>query len=513
VKAVINERFWIKATDSIRSKVQDLYQFKTYDEKQCDRCELRPERHCDVCSDCPAYLGETKLWKTKDTATDTWIGVPKGNRVKIHKLCGDQKKTKIVDKRSTCRMAHRIKFTGVLREHQIKPIDDIIAKGYGVLLAPPRSGKTVMACAIACRMRFKTLILAAQQEWLDEFYRTFMGNETIPAMTNAPDIAQFESTPIVGFCKTVADFERHDVCLATYQSFISKGGKERLKQVSSMFGLVIVDEVQGTASTEFARVMLGLNARHVIGLTGTNDRKDGKYQPITLDIIGPVTARAVVETMTPTVKLVESPASTTYNYKLWTYAMRYLATHKERNALIVKYAVHYIKLGHSIVIPVMTVAHSRLLSDAINLAYGKNISVSFTSQGLTKTRRAEILDGARSYKIKCVVGIRSLVQTGINVPRWSCLIEAMPISNVPKFTQETSRIRTTMKDKPEPVILHIIERFGPSSGCLRTCYWQTYVKDGFKMSDKTRKQILGYIPNKRQQKSMSTNLSASFDLV
>lgn len=507
MKAILNERFWLRHTDAREEVARELYQFKTYDEKSCDRCEFRPERHCDVCSDCPAFLGETALWKTMERGNTNWIGVPRGNRAKLKKFVGGDRIT-IVDRRGNDRMRTPLKFTGKLRDNQKEPIRDAIAAGYGVLKAPPRAGKTVMAAAIACRMGYKTLILAAQQEWLDEFYRTFMGNDSIPAMTNAPEIAQFESMAIVGHCKTVDDFARHDVCLATYQTFITPGGRKKLDAIKSMFGLIVIDEVHGTAATAYARVLLGFNARHMIGLTGTDDRKDGLYK-ITRDIVGRVTSTAIVQTLVPTLKIVETPASTSHDYKHWTFAMRYLSNHKERNALIVKYAVHDIRAGRSLVIPVTLVAHAKSLADAINKEYGKDVAVAFVSQGLTKVRRAEILEGARSYKIKCVVGIRSLVQTGINVPRWDTLYEVMPISNVPKFTQETSRIRTVQDGKQAPLIRHFLERFGPSTGCFRTCYFQTYVKDNFKMNDLTKKLAMDYLSKKKK----FAGIKANFGLV
>jgi superfamily II DNA or RNA helicase len=415
------------------------------------------------------------LWSEREDKTgQTWIGVPKGNRVKLKKLVGDNK-LQVSDKRPTPKMQYPLAFTGKLRSHQKKPIAKIIEVGYGVLKAPPRAGKTVMAVKIACALGLKTLIVAAQQEWLDEFYRTFCGNDTEAAMSNAPDIEKFEGTRIVGMCKTVADFQKFDVCLATYQTFITKGGKAKLKKIRSAFGLVIVDEVHFGAATEFSKVLLGINARHMIGLTGTDDRKDGMY-PVVQDIIGPVKAQAFVETLLPTVKIIPTPAATTYNYKQWVYAMRYLANHKERNKLIVKHAVHDIKQGRSIVIPVTLVKHATLLANAINKRMGEQVAVAFVSQGLTKAKRQQILKDARSYKIKCVVGIRSLVQTGVNVPRWDTLYEVMPISNEPKFTQETARIRTTSDDKKPPLIKHFLEDFGPSKGCFRVCWWQTYVK-------------------------------------
>lgn len=501
--AIINELFWVRHSGELEERARELYQQKVYDEKSCDRCELRPDRHSEVCDECPAYSGEITLWREREINGRSWIGVPKGNRKKIKQFVGDMELVK-KDRRGDEPMSTPLKFTSGLRPHQKKPVAKAIEKGYGVLKAPPRAGKTVMAAAIACGLKKKTLILAAQQEWLDEFYRTFMGNDANDAMTNAPEIAQFESRAIVGHCKTVEEFKRHDVCLATYQTFITPGGRKKLKAIKNLFGTIIIDEVHYGAATEYAKVLLRFNAKHVFGLTGTDDRKDGMY-PIVTDIVGPVTARCKVETLIPTVKMVETPASTSYNYKVWTYAMRYLANHKERNALIVKHAVHDIKAGRSIVIPVALVNHAKELAEAINKKMGKEVAVAFVSQGLTKARRAEILTKARTYKIKCIVGIRSLVQTGVNVPRWDTLYEVVPISNVPKFTQETSRIRTVEDGKQPPMIKHFIETFGPSQGCFRTCWWQTYVKEGFRIDDKTREIANRYLSKSKGRSSPNSN--------
>lgn len=508
MKAILNERFWVLKTPEMLRRAKDLYQHKIYDERACDKCEFRPDRHTEMCDECPSYTGEVRLWRKIEKGDNEWIGVPRGNRTKLKHLVAG-KKPIIMDKRIQARMKFPIKFTGKLRDHQPKPIREVLAKGYGVLEAPPRAGKTVMAAYITCKLRKKTLILAAQQEWLDEFYRTFVGDDQNEAMTNIPEIEQFESRKIIkNSCKTIEDFQNHDICLSTYQTFITPGGRKKLQQIKKLFSVVIIDEVHYGASTEFAKVLLGLNPRHMFGLTGTPDRKDGQYRVVE-DIVGRVTGRAKVETMIPSVQIVPTTATTTHNYKHWTYAMRYLANHKERNALIVKHAVHDIKAGRSIVIPVTLVNHAKLLVEAINKKMGKEIAVAFVSQGLTKEKRRQILLGARSGKYRCVVGIRSLVQTGVNVPRWDTLYEVMPISNVPKFTQETSRIRTVDDNKQPPLIKHFLEQFGPSVGCFRTCWFQTYLKSRFKVSDKTKEKATLFLSNKR--KTVSRN--ADFTMV
>lgn len=207
---------------------------------------------------------------------------------------------------------------------------------------------------------------------------------------------------------------------------------------------------------------------------------------IVKDIIGPVTARCEVETLVPEVRIIETQAATSKTYNQWHHVINYLANHKQRNAQIVKYVEHDLKEQRSILIPVVGVKHAHTLVEMINKRCGANTAVAFVGQGMSKKQRREFLEKARSYKIKVVVGIRKIVQQGVNVPRWDTLYEVMPISNPPKAKQETSRIRTDDEGKQSALIRVFIENFGPSKGCFRTLYWQTFVKEGFRISPKQR---------------------------
>lgn len=488
--AVIDQKVWIPITREREALAKEMYIHHRYEEASCKRCEFKEERPSDACSECASYLGSVQLYAKRKINGKSHIGVPKGNRVKLRSLIG--KKTLIVDDlRPAPKMRYKLEFVGQLRPHQIEPIEQVIKARYGVLKAPPRAGKTVMAVAIACKLGLKTLIIAGQSEWLDEFERTFSGNETNEPMSNAPDIEKFMGRRIVGRCSRIEDFEKYDVALATYQTFLSAKGKKLLKQVNDLFGLVIIDEVHEGAANGYAGVLASLKAKYIFGLTGTDDRKDGMYK-IVEDIIGPVTATAKVVTLVPTVRIIDTKTTTSYNYKGWTAAMQFLASHEKRNKLIASYAVKDIKNGRSIVIPVLFVAHAEQLAKLINLEFDTPVAEVFS--GVNKVKNRKILERARSGETLCIVGIRKKTQTGINVPRWDTLFEVMPISNKPKAEQETSRIRTDVPGKQPPLIRVFTESFPQSRMCLPTLYWKTFVMNKFKMSPETKsafKQFFG----------------------
>lgn len=241
---------------------------------------------------------------------------------------------------------------------------------------------------------------------------------------------------------------------------------------------ILVSNCHKIGADCFSQVLSEFESRYRLGFTATPKRKD-RREFLSEHIIGPVTSKVEPEQVIPKVFVHLSGIEPKYAYKTWTPAMQFLARDKKRMKLIAQLAVADVLAGHSVLIPVVFVKQATELADMIDdLLYKKydrkNLAIAFTSR--LKDRKTA-LEKIRKGKIKVVVGIRSLIQAGLNVPRWSSLIEASPISNVPNFTQETARIRTPAPElnKPQPIIRHILDENmgGMSVGCFATCF-QTY---------------------------------------
>ncbi len=260
----------------------------------------------------------------------------------------------------------------------------------------------------------------------------------------------------------------------TYQAFISeKNGKNRFKKIDKQIGTVGIDEVDKSAAAGFAKVVSMFRARYRFGVSGTIDRKDGLHF-ITRAILGPVVAESKREALTPTVILHDTDIVCNKKFTggpgAWVRAMQFLAKEKKRNQLIVDWVMKDLAKGHSIVIPLLFKNHVKLIMDMINEQYGKDICASFVGGGggKNKLERKRILTAAKAGKIRVVVGIRSLLQRGLNVPQWSCLYEVSPISNKPNLQQETARVRTPLEGKRAPIIrLFFDKQVGQSVGCAR----------------------------------------------
>lgn len=280
---------------------------------------------------------------------------------------------------------------------------------------------------------------------------------------------------------------------STYQTFISEMGQKRFARIKGLFGTVGVDEVHKGNATHFAKVLSNLHPKYKYGLTATPERKDGRSFLVD-HIIGPVTHEVEIKRLRPEVQFIETGFSK--EYKSWVYAMRGLEKSEARNELIVDNVFKQLKDGHSIVIPLCFRSHIDTLVEMINSRARRKIAEPFHG-GQSKEQRTSIIIAARKGKVKVVVGMRQMIQLGINVPKWSAIFEVIPISNPPNHEQEVSRILTPMEGKPRPLILYFIDNNGAGKGCLRTCVFKTHVPLGHYISKNQWDMVGPYLRRRR----------------
>lgn len=474
---IISDKIYVPIHLVNKKRMKRNYLIYKYDLKNCLACDNRYEKHNYLCDQCAAFKGKYKLYSETTIKGREYYGLNLGDRLNIIKKAGLPKNAfkNIVDRRSTPELGFKLKFKGTLRDYQKVAIAKWLENGYGQIVAPPRSGKTVMMVKIVTKVGFRALILAHQDDLLKQAYASFYKDEDGNDFTNIARLEEKLGKKLVYIAKTREDMLKYPIVLATYQKFITPKGKKFLAKIVKHFGIIFIDECHKGSAAEFSKVLAAFEAKHKCGLTATPKRKD-EQEFLTEHIIGPVTSRVDPPQVKPKVVIHLTGVVPIRQYKMWMPAMQFLARDKERQKLIVKQAVKDVAAGHHIVIPVTFVKQAKDLAEAIDKAlykkFGKKgLAVTFMGKTLNRT---ELLAKAKSGKIKVVVGIRSLIQAGINVPLWSCLYEIAPISNVPNHTQETARIRTPMDGKLQPLIRHFVdEHMGMTIGCFRTC-WSVY---------------------------------------
>ena len=394
-----------------------------------------------------------EVWKEVIFGGTTWIGLPRGRPdLASQALIG--KNPVVADHRVDAPIQLPIEFQGKYRKFQKPAIRALVKSPNGVLKSKPRTGKTVMATGALLKIQQKTLILAHQTDLIEQFC-----NETINARKKKQLFDGRLHPGVAGICSTYEDFERHDICLATYQTFLSSKGQRLLSRIRRFFGLVIVDEVHRAPATRYFEILSQFPAKSVHGLTATDDRKDGKW-PLSELLIGPVVFETEPDNvMTPRVYGVyTSMKPRNPQPKTWVGCENMLFRNNDRNVMIAKQAVKDAKKGHHVLIPVKRVAHAEVLSELINNLYGREVCFIFTARHVRKVDRQWARDEMNTNKkIRVTIAMRQML-TGMNVPRWSCEYTICPISNPPQYTQEVDRICTAMEGKPQPIVRYFYDR-------------------------------------------------------
>ena len=470
VKMYAREAFYIPIKDigkKLANKIIEKYTYRFYEEKACAQCDWLKDRHSDNCDTCPAYKGGMQLAKKVEVNEKKFIVTPAGDKAGILKLL--EKKgfdVTVKSKREEIPFKRPIKFTGTLKPDQAEAVKAIHKKKNGVIKAPPRSGKTVLSSAAVCEIGMKTIILAAQYSWLAGFRETFLGSKTQEALTNA-------KSKYVGYAKKLEDFEKYDVCLVTYQTFNSPGGRKLLKKIRDMFTVLVVDEVHMGAAPNFAHLLSQLNVKYRVGLSGTPNRKDGRF-PLVTNLIGPTIHTSVVKRLKPTIVLTRTEYKKADGKSrapsAWTYMVGALEKDKKRLKLIAKCVLQDVKDKHMVIIPF---AHKKAVDMCvrmINDKAGKQLAHVFDGR-VKKTKRDEIVDKARRYKIKVLVGNAKMLSTGLNIPRASMLYESTLSSNMENCEQRVSRVLTPHDGKPDPRVRIFLDDMAVRKRCLANEYW------------------------------------------
>jgi len=476
-KILISNKIYVPKSEVDMSSVKDNYVTNLYEERACKLCDNYDSRHNYLCDVCPAFKERIVLYNTKVIKGITYVGLPTGDKSKVERkarISFDE--FKIIDKRTVAPFRYPIKFTAKLRPVQEKLVEDFLKKKYGMIVAPPRTGKSITMLNTCLQLGQRTIFMANQHEFLSQIMDHIHGNEEegIPKCTNLPELEKKYGKKLYGFPKTDKDYEDYEILFLTYQSLISeKNGKNRLALIKPNFGTLAIDEAHRSNAKCFAATISSMRTRFKLGCSGTLSLKNGK-EFIAAALIGPVSAKTSIEALIPTVYVHHTPVEGR-KYQpgpaAWVYAMQYLSGHKKRNAMIVDRAIKDLANGHNIVIPVSFKKHVLELQNLINTAYGSNICGTFMGGGGKKNKedRKALLTRVKANEIRVTVGIRSLLQLGLNVPSWSVIYEILPISNEPNLKQETARICTPKVGKRPPIIRLFVDLNQPqSAGCART---------------------------------------------
>ena len=191
-----------------------------------------------------------------DETIDDQLVLPRGLLETTTAIIGQAgSKTEVADERISGE-ATSLSLATDLTPAQQAAVNDLLGHDLGLLVAPPGSGKTVMACAVIAARSVSTLVLVDRKTLADQ-WRTQIQTllDTKPGQLGG------------GRSKLTGRID-----IATLQTLARR---TNLDDKVSAYGLVIVDECHHVPAAAFESAVRTIPARAWLGLTATPYRRDG----------------------------------------------------------------------------------------------------------------------------------------------------------------------------------------------------------------------------------------------
>jgi len=187
--------------------------------------------------------------------TENEIIIPRGFIGKVLRFCKEQNLE--FDFQDNRKLKEEIpySFNATLRNHQKKVIETISKKDFGVIVAPPGSGKTIMGLKIIADKKQSSLIVVHRKQLLEQW------QERVQAFLAIPK----HEIGIIGQGKVKIGKQ---ITIATIQSL-----PKQIEQLQNQFGTILVDECHHIPAETFRNTIEKLNTFYLYGLTATPFRK------------------------------------------------------------------------------------------------------------------------------------------------------------------------------------------------------------------------------------------------
>jgi superfamily II DNA or RNA helicase len=346
-----------------------------------------------------------------------------------------------------------IEFQGKLTQTQRDAAQALLPHDTGVFVAPPGSGKTVVAAYLVAARACSTLIIVHRKQLLDQWLTQL----TLFLRVGPESIGQIHGT-------RRAPTGRIDI--AMFQSLVRR---DRVADLVADYGQVIVDECHHVPAVQFERVLREAKARYILGLTATPHRRDG-HHPISEMQLGPVRhrispkAQALSRTFAHRLIVRE----TTFRSGLVDEHMPIqslyaaLARDEERNALILSDIVYALQEGRSPI--VLTERKDHLEHLARRLARtARHIIVlqGGTGPRVDRAIRAQ-LDAVPAHEERVILATGRYAGEGFDDARLDTLFLALPVSWKGTLIQYAGRIHRLHPEKLEVRIFDYVDQEVPA---------------------------------------------------
>jgi superfamily II DNA or RNA helicase len=342
-------------------------------------------------------------------------------------------------------------FRGTLRGGQERAVRELLRHEDGILAAGTAFGKTVAALRIVAERNTGTLVLVNRRQLIDQWVQR---------------IAQFLGVPEREVGRIGGGRRRATgrIDVATIQSL---GRGREGNGGLGMYGFVVVDECHSLSAPTFERVVRGIGAKYVLGLSATPVRRDGLH-PVVAMLCGPVryvadaeeVARAEpfahVAIVRPTgfrLSLALAEAVGRGERTVFSAISAELAGNAERNAQIAADVVRAAREGRVPLVLTDRREHVAVLAELVGLEIGNVFAMQGGLGRKAMRNMLAALEGLPAGAPRAVVATGQFLGEGFDYPPLDTLFLAMPISWRGRIAQYAGRLHRLHAGKREVRIL------------------------------------------------------------
>lgn len=354
--------------------------------------------------------------------------VPRGFTGKLIRFC---KENSIVFDFKDERLKHpNIQFYCQvdLRDYQKPVLENVNKKDFGIIVAPPGTGKTVIALKLIAEKQQPTLIVVHRKQlavqWIERI-QTFLG---IP----------LHEIGMIGQGKSKVGKQ---ITIATIQSLTKVLDDDKFGLPES-FGTIVVDECHHIPAESFRRAIGKLETFYLYGLTATPFRKysDGKLIFIHLgEIIAELKPTEVSPYNTAKVIIRNTTLDVPFNSKTDRFeTLSNILIHDSlRNQLIAADIITEIKTGKRVVVLTERKEHIESLNQYLKLRF-ETITLSGDDSATSRSLKWQLL---KSGHFQVLITTGQLFGEGADIQNAESLFLVYPFSFQGKLIQYMGRVQ------------------------------------------------------------------------
>ena len=373
-------------------------------------------------------FGTERFFKFVEESENEVI-VPRGFIGKLIRFCRENKiEHEFIDDRKKHKTIPFV-FNAKLREHQKVVIESISKKDLGVIVAPPGSGKTIVALKIISEKQQPALIIVHRKQLVEQWIERI---ETFLSIPNS-EIGRIQQ----GKCKIGTK-----ITIATIQSLSKEFIKDDVKNILTAFGTIIVDECHHIPAETYRNTIAKLHTFYLYGLTATPFRKynDGKLIFIHLgEIISEIKSDEISTAHQANIIIRNTELDVPFNSKTDQFETlsKILIHDSTRNKLILKDVTVELKEGKRVVIITERREHIDSLCQYLKQSY-ETITLSGEDSEPNRKNKWKILKEG-NYQVLITTG--QFFGEGTDLQNVNCLFLVYPFSFEGKLIQYIGRVQ------------------------------------------------------------------------